>query len=219
MLGREVVDLLLQLALAVAGGRGDAAVHGDVPGRRPDEGGQLRPPHVAERVHHEEAVLGRGEARAELGVGSRDAVDVRDAELLVADDDRAGMERERLHALRLAQVDEEARILVEGANVGILQVGGNVEQTGVQRLLVARVRGKALAGLRPQEVRHVVGPVLTGRHDVEDLAATAVHERRANRRCLDEAARERAAVGRREETRRQQHRRQGRARLHERGPL
>ena len=129
------------------------------------------------------------------------------------------MERERLHALRLAQVDEEARILVEGADVGILQVGGDVEQTGVQRLLVARVRGKALAGLRPQEVRHVVGPVLTGRHDVEDLAATAVHERRANRRCLDEAARERAAVGRREETRRQQHRRQGRARLHERGPL
>jgi len=43
---------------------------------------------VAERVHHEEAVLGRGEARAELGVGSRDAVDVRDAELLVADDGR-----------------------------------------------------------------------------------------------------------------------------------
>src|SRR5439155_12925685 len=82
MLSGEIVDLLLQLALAVTGGRGDAAVHRDVRRRRPDEGGQLGPPDVAQDVHFEEAVLGRGETGAELGTGPGRAEDWAGTELL-----------------------------------------------------------------------------------------------------------------------------------------
>ena len=180
----EIVHLLLQLALAVPGGGSDAAVHRRVRRRRPDEGGELGPSHVAQDVHFEEAVLGRGEARAELGVGPCRAEDVGDTELLVANDDRPRTERERLHPLGLAQVGEEARILVEGADVGGLQVGGDGEQVGVQRLLVPRVRGEALASLRSREVGQVVRPGLPRRNEVEDLAPAAVLERRADWPCF-----------------------------------
>ena len=181
VLGREVVDLFLQFGFAVAGGRGDFAVHLLVAFRRSDERRQLRPADVAQHVHQKQAVLGRGVARAELGVGPGLAEDVGHAELLVADDHGAVVRgQEGLDAFGLRQVGREAGVLVEAADFGCLQVRGDLEQVGVQRLLVSRVGGEAQARFRLEEVFSVIRPRLPRRDDVEHLSSAAVDERAAD---------------------------------------
>ena len=186
VLGREVVDLFLELGLAVAGGRGDAAVHLLVAFRRPDEGRELRPSHVSQDVHLEQAVLGRGETGTELGVGTCLAENVRNAEFLVTQDHRAFVRRgEGLDPFGLRQIGQEAGVLVVGrADVRRGEVRRDLDQVRIHRLLVSGVRREALTELRLGAVFQVVRTRLPRRDDVKKLPAAAVHERVTDRALL-----------------------------------
>ena len=205
-LGREPVDLLLQLDLVVAGDARDRAVEGERAVRWAEEGGGLRAPDVSQHVHEEQAVLGSGIARGELGVRARVAEDVRRAKGLVAHDD--GARTRHLDALDLVGRHAEARILVEAAEVGGLEVRRHLLEVGVRRDLILLVRRHAPSGLLLRELGRVHQAVRPGWQDVVRLAERAVEKRGPGGTLHGDTGRARGRRARRDERRREEHRQQ-----------
>ena len=165
---RQRVNLSLQFRVVVAGDAGHLAVQGQGRLGRAQEGGEGGAADVPEHVHHEEAVLGRRVARAELGVRAGRAEDVGHAEAPVADDDRS---RSRaVGPLDVGPADAEAGLLEVAAEVGGLQVRRDSDQVGVHRALVVAMRRRLPGGRRGG----VDEAVLARRQDVVDLTASAV---------------------------------------------
>src|SRR5207249_1003255 len=93
-------------------------------------------------------------------VRARVAEDVRRAKGLVAHDD--GARTRHLDALDLVGGHAEARILVEAAEVGGLEVGRHQLQAGVRRDLILLVRRHAPSGLLLRELGRVHQAVRPG---------------------------------------------------------
>jgi hypothetical protein len=121
---------------------------------------------VAQDVHEEEPVLSADVPGPEDDVGAGVAVDVRDPECLVADDDHA---RPRaVGALGLTGGDAEAGVLEVVADVGRRQAGRRVDQVAVHAELVVGVGRVGAVGLEREQVGGVEDAVRARRQDAAE---------------------------------------------------
>jgi hypothetical protein len=184
------VELALEVGLRVRGQRPLLGIHRAVGGGAADERRQLGAAQVAEHVDEEEAVLRGGVACAEHRAGARRAVDVGDAEGLVAHDgDVAARADARRHVRGL---HPEGRVLVEAPEVLGLQARRRVHQIAVHRHLVVVVRGPCARREERRQLDAVGEAVRAGREQVAEPAGVVgavgldVGLRRRNNRDEDD---------------------------------
>ena len=186
------VDVVAQVELALEVGLG---VRRDLPlrvvlrpvaGRAARERGQLRPPGVAQGVHHEQPVLGAHVAEPEHRARARGAVDVRHAEVAVAHDRHVVTAGRRVDPLRLVLLHAEGGVLEVLGDVGGAQPGGGVDEVAVHLKLLGgvlrtrRVRavrlGRRAGGEECRDVGAACMAVLSRRQDVPEAAAVVGSE-------------------------------------------
>ncbi len=145
------------------------------PADPPDEGRELRAPHVPKHVDEEQAVLARHVAGAEHRAAPGPAGDVGDAEALVALDHHVGAVLVEWRAgvvlaLDLAGRHAEARVLEELVDLAPPEARRGVDQVLVHLELVVAVR-RPLVVVRHErgDVRQGRVPVRAGREDVVEL--------------------------------------------------
>ncbi len=197
---RQLVGLAREVGLRVGGDLPLLLVHRLVGAA--GEARQLAAAGVAQHVHEEEAVLGGRVAEPEHRAVAGLAVDVGDAEALVAHDRHVGARR--VDALGVVRLDAERRVLEVVRDLARLQARASRTQVAVHAELVAAVGDGRAGGEEAASCDRVVAAVGARRQDVAEAAAVegAVG--------LDGGVRAREAAGERRQRRRAGDRRQAR---------
>ncbi len=175
----HLVELVLQVGRRVRRGVPLPVVGLDVGAA--GERGEIGVAVVAQHVHEEQPVLGLGVADPEGGRRTRVAVDVGDAEALVADDRDVRAPAGVVGARDVAGLDPEVRLGEVLADVGVLEPRRGVEQVGVEVALVGEVVGGGAVGLVLPGLQGVGHAGLAGGDDVEEAPVGTA--RVIGRRC------------------------------------